>query len=122
MTMSESTEEIFETVRKSREEGLWIRIEIEDGRVVETRVDDIDIDEPLAEETHREPPHGEFRAVLLPKGVMDVKGGTIHAKEDYDGNWRPAEVYWTTGVDERGNPVEDDGGEIASIEVFDPDE
>jgi hypothetical protein len=120
--MSDSSEEIFETVRKSREEGSWLRIEIEDGRVVETRVDDIDADEPLAEETHREPPHGEFRAVLLPKGVMYVQGGRIHAKEDYNGNWRPVEVYWTTGVDERGNPVEDDGGEIASIEMFDPDE
>jgi len=120
--MSESTEEIFETVRKSREEGLWIRIEIEDGRVVETRVDDIDIDEPLAEETHHEPPHGEFRAVLLPKGVMDIKGGTIHAKEDYDGNWRPVEVYWTTEVNSRGKIVEEDGGEIASVEMFDGDE
>jgi len=120
--MSESTEEIFETVRKSREEGLWIRIEIEDGRVVETRVDIIDIDEPLAEETHREPPHSEFRAVLLPRGVMDVQDGTIYAKEDYNGNWRPVEVYWTTGVDESGSPVEDDGGEIVAIEMFDPDE
>jgi len=120
--MSDSPEEIFETVRKSREDGLWIRIEIEDGRVVESRVDVIDIDEPLAEETHWEPPHGEFRAVLLPKGVMCVQGGRIDAKEDYNGNWRPVEVYWTTGVDERGNPVEDDGGEIVSIDMFDPDE
>jgi len=120
--MSESPEEIFETVRKSREEGLWIRIEIEDGRVVESRVDDIVSDEPLAEETHREPPYGEFRAALLPKGVMDVKGGTIYAKEDYNGNWRPVEVYWTTGVNSRGKIVEEDGGEIASIEMFDPDE
>jgi len=30
--MSDSPEEIFETVRKSREEGSWIRVEIEDGR------------------------------------------------------------------------------------------
>ncbi|WP_435068575.1 hypothetical protein [Haloplanus sp. C73] len=120
--MSDSPEEIFETVRKSFEEGLWLRIEIEDGRVVETRVADIDADEPLAEETHREPPHGEFRAHLLPKGVMHVQGGTIYAKEDYNGNWRPVEVYWTTGVDEHGSPVEDDGGEIASIEMFDGDE
>jgi len=120
--MSDSPGEIFETVRKSREEGLWIRIEIEDGRMVESRVDDIVSDEPLAEETHREPPHGEFRAALLPKGVMYVQGGVIYTKEDYNGNWRPVEVYWTTGVDERGNPVEDDGGEIVSIEMFDPDE
>lgn len=117
--MSDSPEQVFETVRKSHKEGLWIRIEIKDGRVVETRVDDIDADEPLAEETHHKPPHGEFRAVLLPKGVMDVQGGTIYTKEDNDGNWRPVEVYWTTGVDEHGSPVEDDGGEIVSIEIVD---
>lgn len=88
---------------------------------METRVDDIDIDEPLAEETHHESPHGSFRAVLLPKGVMHVQGGMIRAKEDYNGNWRPVEVYWTTAVDEHGSPVED-AGEIASIEMFDGDE
>jgi len=33
---------------------------------------------------------------------MDVQGGVIHAKEDYNGNWRPVEVYWTTGLASTG--------------------
>ncbi|WP_175416957.1 hypothetical protein [Natrinema pallidum] len=53
---------------------------------------------------------------------MDVQGGTIYAKEDYDGNCRPVEVYWTTGVNSPGERVEDGGGEIVSVEMVDSDE
>lgn len=82
----------------------------------------MDIDIPLATETRHETPQGEFYAVLLPEGVMDVKGGWMSTSEANGGGWRPVEVYWTTDTDDSGESIQEDGGVVESTEIIDASE
>ncbi|NHN60469.1 MULTISPECIES: hypothetical protein [Halorussus] len=119
--MSDTPAEIIDAVRRASETASRVRLETEDGHVVETGIDTVDLDKPLAEETPHRPPYGEFSAVLLPGGMHDIEnwviGGTILTIEQNGGGWQPVTVGWTTEVDEDGNAIDGYSGEVVAAEV-----
>ena len=121
MVMSDSVAEIIDAVGRALASALQIRLEMDDGRVVETGIDAIHMDMPLVKEMRRDPPCGEFRASLLPEGMYDVEdwvmGGTVYTIETDGGGWRPVTVSWATGVDEDGGAIDEYAGEVVAAEV-----
>ena len=89
-TDRQSTEEIIETLHNAR--GERVRVYDDDGRVVEARVEVMEVDEPLARR-RREASRGEFLATLHPEDLVDEiedygVGGSVSVNEDLHGGWR----------------------------------
>ena len=113
----QSTEEIIETLRGAR--GKRVRVYGDDGRVVEARVEVIEVDEPLARR-RREAPRGEFMAVLDSDDLDDEienygVSGNVSVNEDLHGGWRRPGIGWETFED--GEFTGWDGFDVERVEV-----
>ncbi|WP_096391428.1 hypothetical protein [Halopenitus persicus] len=119
--MTDTPAEIIDVVRRARETGSQVRIETDDGRVVDTVIAAVDVDSSLAEETRHDPPHGEFAAILLPGGLREIEdwevGGMVYTIEADGGGWRAVTVSWVTEVDETGQVIDEYTGEVVTAEV-----
>jgi len=111
------TEEIIETLRGAR--GKRVRVYGDDGRVVEARVEVIEVDDHLARR-RRDAPRGEFEAVLDGEDLDDEiedfgVGGNTSVTEELHGGWRRPGIGWETFED--GEFTGRGGFDVECVEV-----